>query len=83
MKNVGKTDRLIRSITGIALLIAGWYYGLIWWLMVLGAIILLTGIFGTCLLYKPFGICTCKECDACKAKQQSTTNSSQNTTPSA
>ena len=56
--NVGPMDRIIRIIIGVVILAAGFYYKSIWG--VIGFITLLTGIFGTCLLYMPFGISTCK-----------------------
>jgi Inner membrane protein YgaP-like, transmembrane domain len=58
-KNVGKTDRIIRVILGVVLLVAfglnvlaaPWSYLLI----LLGVIALFTGIAGTCALYSLIG----------------------------
>lgn len=57
-KNVGNVDRVIRIVLGIGMIGAGIYYGS--WLGAIGAVPLLTGIFGTCGLYSLFGISTCK-----------------------
>jgi len=54
--NEGRTDRIIRIVAGIVLLVlgifvvlpAGW---LAWVLNVVGAILLITGIIGFCPLY--------------------------------
>ncbi len=56
--NVGKTDKIIRVILGVAIIAVGIYYKS-WW-GAIGLIPLLTGLAGNCLLYKPFGISTCK-----------------------
>ncbi len=56
MKNVGSIDRLIRIILGLAIIAAGIIYSS-WWGL-LGVVLLLTGVFRSCLLYKPFGINT-------------------------
>lgn len=57
-KNVGKVDKTIRIILGVLIGAAGFYFNT-WWGLI-GLIPLLTGIFGTCGLYIPFGISTCK-----------------------
>jgi hypothetical protein len=57
-KNVGKVDKTIRIILGVLIGAAGVYFNT-WWGLI-GLIPLLTGIFGTCGLYIPFGISTCK-----------------------
>jgi len=63
MKNLGKKDRTIRILLGIVLLAFG-YGWLSGWLAyasyILGAIILIEGIAGFCLLYKLFNISTLK-----------------------
>jgi len=56
-KNVGSVDKVIRIVLGIGMIGAGIYYGS--WLGAIGAIPLLTGIFGTCGLYSLLGINTC------------------------
>ncbi len=60
-KNVGKIDRNMRIIVGIALLVAFFAFpdsGLRW-LMLIGIIPLVTGLMGTCPIYSIFGISTC------------------------
>ena len=52
--NMGKTDRIIRAIVGIAVIGAGVYYQS-WW-GAIGAIPLGTAIIGVCPAYLPFGI---------------------------
>ncbi len=61
--NEGTTDRVIRIIAGIALLVLGWggvvsgTLGNV--LKVLGFVPLLTGLVGFCPLYRLVGIKTC------------------------
>jgi hypothetical protein len=59
--NVGTADRAIRIIAGIVLLAlfflypdASWRY----WTLI-GLVPLLTGLFGTCLIYSMLGVSTC------------------------
>lgn len=59
--NVGKTDRIIRIVVGLLIGAAGVVFKS-WWGLV-GIIPLLTGIFGFCGLYLPFGISTAKKKD--------------------
>ncbi len=63
-KNVGGADRIIRAVLGIALI----YYAMsnlpgsdVWMVPagMVGFILILTAIFGWCLLYKIFGMKTC------------------------
>ncbi len=54
--NVGATDRLVRIIAGLVILLLGLVYKN-WWGLV-GLIPLLTGIFRFCPLYVPFKIST-------------------------
>ncbi len=56
--NVGKTDRLLRIIIGLVILVIG--YGFIDnnWVSILGVIILLTGVFRWCPAYLPCKIST-------------------------
>ena len=56
--NVGSTDRIIRIIVGIAIILVGFLYGS-WW-GIIGLVVLLTGILKVCPAYMPFGISTCK-----------------------
>ncbi len=66
--NEGTTDRVIRAILGIILLIAGYLLlgssevlGVI--LIIVGIVALITGITGFCALYSLLGISTCSTCD--------------------
>lgn len=55
--NVGFIDRVVRIILGCAILGAGYYFKN-WWGLV-GAVPVLTGLFGFCPAYLPFGLSTC------------------------
>lgn len=59
--NVGTADRVIRIIIGLALIagfFAGW--GGAWgWVLWIGLVPLLTGLFATCPLYSVLGLSTC------------------------
>ena len=55
--NVGRTDRIIRVIIGLAIIWAGFYYES-WW-GVIGVIPLATGAFAYCPTYIPFKFSTC------------------------
>ena len=55
--NVGGTDRIIRIILGIVIILAGLYFNS-WWGAV-GLVPLLTGLFKFCPAYIPFGFSTC------------------------
>lgn len=60
-RNVGGIDRILRIVVGIALLV-GYFLDTdasLRWLYLLGLIPLLTGLFGTCPLYRLFGFSTC------------------------
>ena len=55
--NVGKYERVIRIVVGIAII--GWgVYAKNWW-GIIGAVPLLTGLIGWCPPYAMFGINTC------------------------
>ncbi|MBC7468287.1 MAG: DUF2892 domain-containing protein [Ramlibacter sp.] len=60
-QNVGSIDRFVRIAIGIMLLalILVLEGNVRWWGLV-GLVPLLTGIFGTCLLYSMFGMSTCR-----------------------
>ena len=63
--NVGKRDRLFRIAVAIALAILS-YSGIIpenlaMPVYIVAIIVAITGITRVCLLYKPFGISTCRE----------------------
>ena len=54
--NMGKTDRTVRLVIGLAALGAGYMYGSYWGL--LGLIPVLTALIGWCPLYAPFKFST-------------------------
>ena len=55
--NVGKTDRIIRVLIGLALIGLGVYFNS--WLGAIGVIPLVTAAIGWCPLYVPFGLSSC------------------------
>lgn len=57
-KNVGGADKTIRMILGIGIIALGLYFQS-WWGLV-GLVLLGTSLMGTCPIYLPFGISTCK-----------------------
>lgn len=57
--NVGGIDRILRIVAGIAIIGAGVYFQN-WWGAV-GAVPLLTGLFGFCPMYLPIKLSTCKK----------------------
>ncbi|MCS7296914.1 MAG: DUF2892 domain-containing protein [Bacteroidia bacterium] len=56
--NVGKTDKIIRSIIGGLLTGAGIYYSY-WVLVGIGVLIALSAVIGRCGLYYLLGVNTC------------------------
>ena len=56
--NVGKTDRIVRIILGIAIILLGIYFQS-WWGAV-GIVPLATGLLRFCPAYIPFGFSTCE-----------------------
>lgn len=56
--NVGKTDKIIRYIIGVIIIVLGIVYSS-WW-GIIGLIPILTAAFGKCLLYKSFNFSTRK-----------------------
>ena len=56
--NVGKSDKIIRWIIGIVLIVLGIVYKS-WW-GAIGLLPILTAIISFCPLYLPFGLSTCK-----------------------
>lgn len=56
--NEGNTDRILRIIVGIALIVLGLATSQIL-LAVVGLVPLLTGLSGFCLIYRLLGISTC------------------------
>lgn len=63
-KNMGNADRIIRVILAVvfaALYFSGTVTGILGiLLLIFGAVFVLTSVVGTCPLYIPFGISTCK-----------------------
>lgn len=58
-KNVGKMDKIVRIVVGLAVMVFG-YLNQSWWGLI-GLVPLLTAFIGTCPAYLPFGISTCKD----------------------
>jgi hypothetical protein len=56
--NTGKTDRSIRVILGLIIVILGFYFQS-WWGLI-GLLPLLTAAIGWCPAYSIFGISTCR-----------------------
>jgi hypothetical protein len=57
--NVGSTDRIIRIVIGLGIVIAGMVFKSYWGLI--GIAIMATGVFGYCGIYLPFKINTTKK----------------------
>ena len=55
-KNIGKSDKIVRYILGVAIIVAG--IALKSWWGLVGLIPLLTAVINWCPLYVPFGIKT-------------------------
>ena len=64
-QNVGKMDRLFRLAIAVSLAILAYAKiipaNLTLTVYIVAVVIALTGIFRFCLLYKPFGLSTCRE----------------------
>ncbi len=58
--NVGGIDRTLRIIAGLIILAAGFYLKSAWWVYLVGAIVLATGLMRFCGAYTLLGINTCK-----------------------
>jgi len=56
--NVGSTDRIIRLILGVVIIVLGVIFNSLCGLI--GVLVFLTGLLGQCGLYRIFGISTCK-----------------------
>ena len=60
VRNVGTIDRVLRVVVGVALLATIFLIdGSAQWIGLVGIIPLVTGLFGTCPLYRVFGLSTC------------------------
>lgn len=57
--NVGKADKIIRILLGLAIGAVGFYFKS-WW-GIIGLIPVVTALFNWCPLYLPFGISTCRK----------------------
>ncbi len=59
--NVGSIDRILRIVVGAALIAAFFFTsGGSWhWLYLIGIVPLVTGLMGSCPLYRLFGFSTC------------------------
>jgi len=64
-KNIGKMDRIFRIAIAVCLVIFAYAKiiptNLALTVYIVASVIALTGIVRICLLYKPFGISTCRE----------------------
>ncbi len=60
VKNIGKTDRLIRLVVGLALVAAGLLFQITLGVIV-GGVLLFTTITERCPLYMPFGLSSRRE----------------------
>ncbi|MFA9199248.1 MAG: DUF2892 domain-containing protein [Aquirufa sp.] len=64
-QNVGKMDRIFRLAIAVSLAILAYAKiipaNLALTVYIVAVIIALTGVFRFCLLYKPFGLSTCRE----------------------
>ncbi len=59
-RNVGNIDRVLRVVVGVALLATILLIEGPWqWIGLIGLVPLLTGLVGTCPLYRIFGFSTC------------------------
>lgn len=71
-KNVGKTDRIVRFVLGLALFTAGALYlgsPLSYIAYFLGLILIATGALGTCTLYSLLKFNTLEPGEGCKCKE--------------
>jgi hypothetical protein len=59
--NIGRTDRIVRVIIGLAIIWAGFVYES-WW-GVAGLVFLVTAALGYCPAYTPFRFSTCRKDD--------------------
>lgn len=57
-KNESNTDRIIRVVLAVVLVVLAFYLNL-WWLGVIALVPLGTAAIGFCPLYRIFGISTC------------------------
>ena len=62
-RNVGKTDKIIRIVIGLGIIIAGIYLKS-WWGAV-GIVPIITAAIGWCAAYVPLGISSCGKKSDC------------------
>lgn len=67
-QNVGKTDKTVRIIAGLVIIVAGLAFQS-WW-AVIGLIPIATAFMGWCPAYVPLGISTCPATEARQAEKQ-------------
>ncbi|KFL34266.1 MULTISPECIES: DUF2892 domain-containing protein [unclassified Sulfurospirillum] len=60
--NVGKTDRMLRAIVGVAVIILGVIFNS--WFGLIGIVLLATALFRFCPAYLPFSLDTSKNDDS-------------------
>ena len=60
-QNMGKTDRIIRAVIGVTILLAGIMIPS-WW-GAIGLVPLLTSLVGFCPLYTLLKVSTCEKCE--------------------
>lgn len=58
-QNVGEIDRYVRFALGVVLVVVG-YMQMMWWLVAVGVVAFLTGLFRRCGAYTLLGVSTCK-----------------------
>lgn len=54
-RNVGTFDRVVRIVGGIVFIIAGMAIAYEGWLVIVGFLIVMTGVIGWCPIYKQLG----------------------------
>ena len=55
--NIGKADKIVRLIAGIAIIATGFFMGS-WW-GAIGIVPIVTALINWCPVYEPLGISTC------------------------
>ncbi len=57
-RNVGRTDKNLRITAGIGLILIGLFFAHSFWLTLIGALVLASGVFSVCVLYQLLGMST-------------------------
>lgn len=68
-KNIGQIDRVLRILIGAVILWQGVLMSNII-LIVLGSVLILTGLVGKCGIYKMLGVNTCRNCEVPPQKEE-------------